>query len=233
MFSLAILLTTIATIDFDQTSYGLELKESETQCREGLVLVFRIISNNYVCVFEETAERWFELGIAEGVEQEVQEESMKNGVQEDSMQEQNVVYDDGIFQLVQVAENVYSFGNPMASFSLVLVTDEGVIVGDPVNKNHSEAMLKAIRTVTDQPIKYLIYSHSHWDHTGGGEVLKNEGATILSHIDARDWLLEHPNPSVVVADEVWEGNLKEISLGNKTLELHHFGQSHGDRKSVV
>jgi len=97
MFSLAILLTTIATIDFDQTAFGLELKESETQCREGQVLVFRTISNNYVCVYEETAERWIELGIAEGIEQEVQEESMKNGVQEDSMQEQNVVYDDGIF----------------------------------------------------------------------------------------------------------------------------------------
>ena len=232
MFSLAILLTTIATIDFDQTAYGLQPKDSETQCREGQVLVFRTISNNYVCVFEDTAERWVELGIAEWIEQEVQEESMKNGVQEDSMQELNVVFDDGIFQLVQVAENVYSFGNPMASFSLVLVTDEGVIVGDPVNKNHSEAMLKAIRTVTDQPIKYLIYSHSHWDHTGGGEVLKNEGATILSHIDARDWLLEHPNPSVVVADEVWEGNLKEIILGNKTLELHHFGPSHGEGMTV-
>ncbi len=232
VFSLAILLTTIATIDLDQASYGLQLKDSETQCREGQVLVFRAISNNYVCVFEYTAERWVELGIAEMVEQEVQEESMKNEVQEDSMQEQNVVYDDGIFQLVQVAENVYSFGNPMASFSLVLVTDEGVIVGDPVNKNHSEVMLKAIRTVTDQPIKYLIYSHNHWDHTGGGQVLKNEGAIILSHIDARDWLLENPNQNVVVADEVWEGNLKEIILGNKTLELHHFGPSHGEGMTV-
>jgi glyoxylase-like metal-dependent hydrolase (beta-lactamase superfamily II) len=151
---------------------------------------------------------------------------------EDSTNEQNILYNDGAFQLVKVAEDVYSFGNQMGSFSLVLVTDEGVIVGDPVNQNHSEVMLEAIRTVTDQPIKYLIYSHSHWDHTGGGEVLKNEGATILSHIDARDWLLEHPNPSVVVADEVWEGNLKEIILGNKTLELHHFGPSHGEGMTV-
>ncbi|MEK0350868.1 MAG: MBL fold metallo-hydrolase, partial [Nitrosopumilus sp.] len=79
---------------------------------------------------------------------------------------------------------------------------------------------------------YLVYSHTHWDHTSGGQVFKNEGATILSHIDARDWLLDNPNPNVVVADEVWEGNFKEIILGGKTLELHHFGPSHGEGMTV-
>ena len=158
--------------------------------------------------------------------------SMEEETVEDSMQEQNVVYDDGTFQLVQVTEDIYSFGTTMGSFSLVMVTDDGIIIGDPVNQNHSEIMLKAIRTITDQPIKYLIYSHNHWDHTSGGQVFKGEGATILSHIDAKSWLLEHPNPKVVVADEVWEGNFREIVLGDKTLELHHFGESHGEGMTV-
>ena len=206
---------------------ALQGKDSETQCREGLVLVFRTIANNFVCVSEATAERWVQLGIAEIVSNVAEEESM-----DESMDEQNVVYDDGTFQLVQVAENIYSFGNTMAYFSLVMVTDEGVIVVDPAEQNHSKAMLEAIRIIIEQPVKYLIYSHSHWDHTGGGQVFKNEGATILSHIDARDWLLEHPNPNVLVADEVWEGNLNEIVLGGKTLELHHFGPSHGEGMTV-
>jgi len=158
-------------------------------------------------------------------------EMMEEEIVEDSMQEQNIVYDDGMFKLVQVAENIYSFGSS-STFSMVIVTDEGVIVADPINKNHSEVMLKAIKSITDQPIKYLIYSHSHWDHTGGGQVFKNEGATILSHIDARDWLLEHPNPNVIVADEVWEGNLNEIVLGGIPLELRHFGPSHGEGMTV-
>ena len=58
VFSLAILLTTITTIDFDQTADALQPKDDETQCREGQVLVFRTIANNYVCVSESTAERW-------------------------------------------------------------------------------------------------------------------------------------------------------------------------------
>jgi len=208
---------------------ALRSEDSEMQCREGHVVVFRFVANNYVCVTGFTAERWAELGIAEivGV---VPEETMDKDVK-DSIQEENVVYDDGIFQLVQVAENIYSFGG-YSTFSMVIVTDEGVIIADPVNKNHSEVMLNAIRTITDQPIRYLIYSHNHWDHTGGGQVFKNVGASILSHIDARDWLLQNPNPAVMVADEVWEGNLNEIVVGGKTLELHHFGPSHGEGMTV-
>jgi len=142
-----------------------------------------------------------------------------------------VVYQNGPYQLVEVSENLYSFGSS-GTFSMVLVTDDGVIVGDPINPGHSEVMLQAIEEITNQPIKYVIYSHNHWDHSGGGQAFKNEGATILSHVDSRDWLLENPNPNVIVADEVWEGNLKEIVLGGKTLELHHFGPSHGEGMTV-
>jgi hypothetical protein len=53
---------------------ALQPKDSETQCREGQVLVFRNNSNNYVCVSETTADRWVALGIAERVEQKMSEE---------------------------------------------------------------------------------------------------------------------------------------------------------------
>jgi len=43
-------------------------KDAETQCREGLVLVFRTIANNYVCVSDSTAEKWVRYGIAEKIE---------------------------------------------------------------------------------------------------------------------------------------------------------------------
>ena len=46
---------------------ALQEKDAETQCRQGLVLVFRINSNNYACVSNTTAQNWFEYGIAEKV----------------------------------------------------------------------------------------------------------------------------------------------------------------------
>jgi alkyl sulfatase BDS1-like metallo-beta-lactamase superfamily hydrolase len=45
--------------------------------------------------------------------------------------------------------------------SLVITTGEGVIYIDPLNAEAAAAGLKFIREVTDEPIKYVIYSHQH------------------------------------------------------------------------
>ena len=69
---------------------ALQPKDAETQCREGQVLVFRITSNNYVCVSESTADRWETLGIAERVvltEETMEEETME----EETMEEETMI----------------------------------------------------------------------------------------------------------------------------------------------
>jgi glyoxylase-like metal-dependent hydrolase (beta-lactamase superfamily II) len=136
------------------------------------------------------------------------------------------------YQLVEVGNGIYSFGNGFI-YSGIVVTDEGVIVLDPMNSQHAELTLEAIRGITEQPLRYVIYSHNHWDHVGGGQVFKDAGATIISHVAARDWLLEHPNPDVAVPDEVWEGNRHDIQLGDKTVELYFFGPNHGEGMTVT
>ena len=59
-----------------------------------------------------------------------------------------------------------------------MVTDEGVIVIDPMNSQHAELTLEAIRGITQQPMRYVIYSHNYWDHISGGQVYKDAGATL-------------------------------------------------------
>ena len=134
--------------------------------------------------------------------------------------------------LTEVADGIYSYGNGFI-YSGIVVSDDGVAVIDPMNTPHAEGMLQAIQGMTDQPIRYVIYSHNHWDHIGGGQVFKDVGATVISHVDARDWLLDHPNPDVVIPDEVWEDDIHTIELGNKTIELHFFGENHGEGMVVA
>ncbi len=134
--------------------------------------------------------------------------------------------------LTEVADGIYSFGNGFI-YSGIVVSDDGVVIFDPMNTPHSEGMLQAIQGMTDQPIRYVIYSHNHWDHTGGGQVFKDVGATIMSHVNARDWQLTHPHPDVVVPDEAWEDDVHVIEMGNKTIELHYFGKNHGDGMVVA
>lgn len=128
----------------------------------------------------------------------------------------------------KVADGVYSFGDPaLGYFSMFVVTDDGVIVVEPVNTAHAEATLSAIREVTDKPIRFLLHSHNHWDHSGGGKVFRDAGATIIAHSEAYVWMKANPHPDMVLPDEHWDGDRKDINLGGTTLELHYMGMNHG------
>src|SRR5687767_8254752 len=71
---------------------------------------------------------------------------------------------------VEGSENVYTFRNGNSQ-SMFIVTNDGVIAADPVGYGRPEGgatYLAEIRKVTNQPIRYLVYSHHHFDHIAGG-----------------------------------------------------------------
>ena len=128
----------------------------------------------------------------------------------------------------KVADGVYTFGDPAGGYiSMFVVTKKGVIVVEPNNTAHSTAMLKAIKKVTKKPIKYLLHSHNHWDHSGGGQVFRDVGATIIAHAEAYEWMKANPHDDMVLPDESWAGNRKNIELDKRTIELYYFGMNHG------
>ena len=128
----------------------------------------------------------------------------------------------------KIGEGVYSFGNPAnAYFSMFVVTNEGVIAIESVNTNHAKDMVATIKAVTDQPIRYLLHSHNHWDHASGGQVFHDAGAIVMAHEEAYRWMKANPGPDMMVPDESWAGNQKELILGGTVLELHYLGMNHG------
>ena len=93
---------------------------------------------------------------------------------------------------VEGTDNVYVFRyqNHQAMF---IVTPAGVIVTDPISYGRpqaAKAYLDEIRKITQAPIKYLIYSHHHYDHIAGGKVFKDAGATLVSHRKAKERLAQ-------------------------------------------
>ena len=126
-----------------------------------------------------------------------------------------------------VAEGVYSYGPGDGYISMFVVTPKGVIAIESVNTQHAEGLLQAIREVTDQPVKFLLHSHNHWDHASGGQVFKDAGATTLAHIEAYKWMKANKGTDMVVPDKSWRGNRKDIRLGGTTIELHYLGMNHG------
>merc|ERR1719229_1847449 len=136
---------------------------------------------------------------------------------------------------VQITDGVYAFNLGALELpytSLFVVTGYGVMVIDPINTDSAQALLAAIRNVTDEPIRYVFYSHDHWDHTSGGQVFKNEGAEIIAHTDANEWIKKNAGPDQIPADTTWSGNQKEYSLGRFSIELYFFGPSHGNGMTI-
>ena len=103
---------------------------------------------------------------------------------------------------------------------------------DPIKSESARAMLQEIRKVTNELIRYVFCSHDHWDHTSGGQVFQNEGAEIIAHTDANEWIKSHTGPDQIPADSAWSGSKKEYSLGRFTMELSQFGPSHGNGMTI-
>lgn len=110
---------------------------------------------------------------------------------------------------------------------MFVVTDDGVAVFETVNSAHACNMLVEIREITDQPIKYALHSHNHWDHASGGGVMQEAGAQTVMHSLAADWLEQYPGRDTSTPDIVWSGARRDIALGDVTIQLHYLGLNHG------
>ena len=131
-------------------------------------------------------------------------------------------------------DNVYIFRNGNHQ-SMFIVTKAGVIATDPIaygRPTGGQAYVDEIKKVTNQPIKYLIYSHHHFDHIAGGKAFKDAGASIIAHKRAKERLAVLKDPHTVLPDETFDGK-KTITLGGTTLELSYLGLNHSDSTIVM
>ena len=134
------------------------------------------------------------------------------------------------YRTEKVTDGVYLFqsGNQR---SLFLVGETGVIVTDPLNAEAAGAYRASISRVTQLPVKYVVYSHYHWDRVAGGQIFKDEGASFVAQEKCAQRFRVNPNADVVMPDITFTDRL-EVSVGDMSLQLYYFGPSHGDCLTV-
>src|SRR5215475_6291405 len=136
---------------------------------------------------------------------------------------------------VDGTDNVYIFrkGNHQSMF---IVTKDGVIAPDPIaygRPTGGQDYIAEIKKVTDKPIKFLIYSHHHYDHIAGGKPFKDAGATIVAHRRARERLAVLKDPHTPLPDQTVNNNGRTINLGGTRLDLKYVGLNHSDSTLVM
>ena len=89
----------------------------------------------------------------------------------------------------KVAEDVYAFvGKRNDANALVVVTSQGVVLVDTGNSPPETRILRNfIKSVTDQPVRYIIVSQNHGDHTGGIPLFAPGASVIVHDRVAKDW----------------------------------------------
>ena len=97
------------------------------------------------------------------------------------------------FVLKQVAPGVYAAidgpEHKAGSNAGFVIGDDGVLVVDAFfNLDAAKALVAEIHRLTPKPIRYVVNTHYHLDHTGGDQALRDAGAIIIAHKNVRGWV---------------------------------------------
>jgi glyoxylase-like metal-dependent hydrolase (beta-lactamase superfamily II) len=112
----------------------------------------------------------------------------------------------------------------------VSVGDDGVFIIDDQFAPLSEKIVATIKTISDQPIKYVANTHHHGDHTGGNENLAKLGATIIAHENVRKRLEDQPKDALPVI--TFNDKLSVYMNGEQVL-VFHLNNAHTDGDSML
>lgn len=121
--------------------------------------------------------------------------------------------------------------------STFLVTPDGVILVDgklPGEENYNNLM-NLIKGATDKPVKYLIVTHHHADHTGNNQRFLDAGVQIVATENLKKNLVTYEsNGEKFSAPTItYPGAEYTLKFGGATVELHHFGSAHTSGDTVV
>jgi glyoxylase-like metal-dependent hydrolase (beta-lactamase superfamily II) len=153
-----------------------------------------------------------------------------------------------------ITGDLYQYQDDNNTYSAFLVTPEGIILTDPINTPTATWLKAELSERFDLPVKYLIYSHSHDDHSSGAAVY--DEAIVIGHenvvgefeiwddlsipIDDFDGFDGDPekfaeyrrNNPAVFPDITFSDRLS-IDLGGKTVNLVYLGKGHSDNLIAV
>jgi glyoxylase-like metal-dependent hydrolase (beta-lactamase superfamily II) len=117
----------------------------------------------------------------------------------------------------------------------VYITGEGVILVDDKFEQDYGQIVEKVKSVTSQPIKYILSTHHHSDHSGGN-VKFAPTVEIISTANARANIVEHKQsnaPANMVPASVTFTDETSVYLGGKQVLAKHFGRGHTNGDAVI
>jgi glyoxylase-like metal-dependent hydrolase (beta-lactamase superfamily II) len=141
-----------------------------------------------------------------------------------------------------LGDNVYILEGQGGNIT-VAVAKDGIIMVDGEYAPLHDKIKAAIATISNQPVKYLINTHFHGDHTGGNELFAKDGITVVSEINVKNRLAAGttngltgaktpPAPQGALPSKTYTGAFK-IRLSGRAADLKHIANAHTDGDTYI
>jgi glyoxylase-like metal-dependent hydrolase (beta-lactamase superfamily II) len=141
-----------------------------------------------------------------------------------------------------LGDNVYMLEGQGGNIT-VAVANSGIIMVDGEFAPLHDKIKAAIATISNQPIKYLINTHFHGDHTGGNEPFAKDGVTIVAEVNVKKRLAAGttngltgaktpPAPQDALPAKTYTGAY-HIRLRGRVADLKHVATAHTDGDTYV
>jgi len=134
----------------------------------------------------------------------------------------------------KVKEDLYEIEGDGGNVA-VYITNEGVILIDDKYEQDFDNIVAKVKSVTSQPIKYILSTHHHADHSGGNTKFSSV-AEIISTANARANIVQHKQsnaPANMVPARVVFTEETAVFLGGKEVRARYFGRGHTNGDAIV
>jgi len=129
----------------------------------------------------------------------------------------------------KIANDLYELEGDGGNVAVYL-TDEGVIVvDDKFERNYNDIMAN-VKKLTERPVKYVLNTHQHGDHTGGNEKMKAAGVEVIAHRNARVNMANGKQPGL---PQVTFADQAQVFLGGKEVDAYYNGRGHTNGDVVI
>ncbi len=141
-----------------------------------------------------------------------------------------------------IRDNIYLLTGPGGNIGLSIGEDGAFVIDDKFAR-FGEQIIETVQSLTDAPIKFVINTHYHGDHTGANAILKDTGATVIAHDNVRKRMgLTFENKLFgrtvdATSPELWPtvtfSQSSTFHFNGQTVKVIHTPHAHTDGDSII
>ena len=138
-------------------------------------------------------------------------------------------------QTVKVADGLYVLmGGPAQGNIAVSVGNDGIFLVDSMYGQMHQKIVDAVRALSPQPIRYVVNTHLHGDHTAGNAAMAKLGAAIISHENMRKRMADAQNaaPLGMLPVLTYTDSLT-LHFNGEEILIYHPAPAHTDGDSII